>query len=88
MTSLPFSIVKEKVMIGDRLPNGTIQQSIRTTNKIEENLACIVRDFDRIAPGLSDAKKQELATVIWNGLAWTAEDVLKQAIEDGYKATH
>jgi hypothetical protein len=54
--------------------------SPRTKIKLEEN-------FRLITSRLGDDAPEDITSMIYSALRWTADDVLTQAIEDGYVST-
>jgi hypothetical protein len=73
--------------IGERTSTHLLLQSQRTIEKVRENAALFMVQIKNSCPEL--AKKQEdwLLFSITGCLSWTANDVLSQAVDDGYVST-
>ena len=61
--------------------NSTIVSG-RTKAKILENVTSLCADIQRL--GANDSR---IVGVVYNTLSWTAQDTLKQAVEDGYASS-
>ena len=72
-------------LVGEELTGGRAR-TYRTKAKLEENAAQLVRDVRSLAP-LSLAAVEQITLLVNASLSWTADDVLAQAIADGYKPT-
>jgi Arc/MetJ family transcription regulator len=66
-------------LVGWETTTGNINQTERTEAKIEENTALILKDIKRAVLDLSSVE-----IILREALRWTADDVLKQAMADGY----
>lgn len=64
------------------------QQAPRTMQKLDENCGLAVNAIlGIIPPGQSLDVHERITRVLYDALRWTADDVLGQAVEDGYEAT-
>jgi len=74
--------------IGDLTATNFRVQSARTKEKLSENTENAVTDILKIVGvPLSLDVHEKLAFLIYSSLTWTADDVLAQAVDDGYKST-
>jgi hypothetical protein len=71
--------------VGTLTPTNLRFQSPRTVQKINENTDLLVKDVYRLLVQCSDEKAFREAA--YNALSWTANDVLAQAVSDGYVST-
>lgn len=78
-------------MIVGEVVNGMRAMTPRTKAKLEENCGLALESSLKLAVedvGMMDQLAREaIYQILYNALSWTADDVLAQAIADGYKPT-
>ncbi len=73
---------------GELMSNGYRVQSQRTKAKLEENLDLVLDCMCRTLQLPADNPRIQIIQLqVYNALMWTADDVLSQAVKDGYVAT-
>lgn len=64
-----------------------MEQTLRTNKKLFDDTVAIATGIQKLIGRLDPDTLESVTYIIYNALADTADDVMKQAISDGYKPT-
>lgn len=71
--------------LGQKGPTGFTAQTPRTRAKLDENVDSLVADIKlRLHVTFTEDEEEKMRMLFYSALAWTADDVMAQAVADGY----